>query len=108
MSDIAIIAIMIVLLLLAFFVMPSLMVTMAIPKVIKIFRKKGAVGIKNAKAVEELGLQPKSFTQRMMKVRDHKPRALQFLIQVKVVQATNEGKVYLCEDMLAQTRWRNL
>ena len=108
MNDTVIIVIMILILLVAFFVLPSLMIAMAVPRVIKVFRKKDAVGIINAKAVEELGLHPRSFMQRMMKVRDHKPRALQFLIQINVVQVTDEGNVYLCEDMLAQTKWRNL
>ena len=107
MSDWAIIIILIILFLLAIFVLPQLMIGRAVPKVIKIFRNRNAVGIKNAKSIEELGLQPKSMVERMMRLRDYKPRALDFLIQVGVVQMTEEGKVYLSEEMLANTRWRN-
>ena len=107
MSDWAIIIILIILFLLAIFVLPQLMIARAVPRVIKIFRNGDAVGIRNAKSVEALGLQPKSIAERMMRLRDYKPRALDFLIQINVVQMTDEGKVYLSEEMLANTRWRN-
>jgi hypothetical protein len=107
MSDWVLIVILIILFLLAILVLPQFMIARAVPKVIKIFRKGNAVGIKNAKAVEELGLQPKSIVDRMMRLRDYKPRALQLLIQLNIVQMTEDGKVYLSEEMLANTRWRN-
>jgi hypothetical protein len=107
MSDWLIIVILIILFLVVLLVLPQLMIARAVPKVIKIFRKGNAVGIKNAKAVAELGLQPKGITERMMRPRDYKPRALQLLIQLNIVQMTEDGKVYLSEEMLANTRWRN-
>jgi hypothetical protein len=108
MSDWAIIIILIILFLLAIFVLPQFMIARSVPKVIKIFRNGDAVGIKNAKTVEYLGLQQKGMMERMMRTRDYKPRALQFLMQIGVVQMTEEGKVYLVEEMLTNTRWRNL
>ncbi len=107
MNDWIIIAILILVFLAAMFIMPQLMIARAVPKVIKIFRKKDAVGIRNAKAVEELGLQSRGLIERMWRPRDYKPRALQFLIQVNVIQMTEEGKCYLSEEMLSKTRWSN-
>ena len=108
MNNVVIIVILLLVFLVVLFGLPSLLIAISVPKVIKIFRKKYAVGINNAKSVEELGLQPRSFIQRLMKMRDYKPRALEFLIQMNVVQVTEDGKVYLSEDMLSQTRWRHL
>ncbi|MDP7286106.1 MAG: hypothetical protein QF906_02700 [Dehalococcoidales bacterium] len=80
-----------------------------VPKVIRIFRENNAVGPKNAKTIEELGLKPKSMFERALRMRDYKPRALQFLMSVTIIDTTEEGKVYLDEDKLLQApRWRNL
>lgn len=108
MNDWVIIAILIIVFLLVMFILPQLMIARSAPKVIKIFRKYNAVGIKNAKFVDELGLQQKGMIDRMMRPRDYKPRALQFLIQVNVIQMTDDGKVYLSEENLAKTRWSHL
>ena len=79
-----------------------------VPKVIRIFRENNAVGPKNAKTIEELGLKPRSVFERAFRMRDYKPRALQILMRIEVVDLTEEGKVYLAEDKLALTRWRGL
>ncbi len=42
------------------FVVPQWLLVRNVPKVIKIFRENNAVGPKNAKTIEELGLKPKS------------------------------------------------
>jgi len=108
MSDWAIIAILIIIFLLAMFVLPQLMIARTIPKVIRIFRQHHALTPKNAKFVDELGLQQKGLIDRMMRPRDYKPRALQFLMQLNVVQLTDEGKIYLDESKLSMTRWSNV
>jgi hypothetical protein len=47
--------------------------------------------------------------ERALRMRDYKPRALQFLMSVTIIDTTEEGKVYLDEDKLLQApRWRNL
>jgi hypothetical protein len=74
--------------------------------VIKIFREKEAVGARNAKSIEELRLQPKSFYRRLMGTRDYKPSALQGLIQIGIVMQRDDGKVYLSEKNLAATRFK--
>ena len=85
---------------------PQLMMKRAIPKVIQAFRQDNAVGAKNARTLEELGLQPKGLLQTAGRLRDYKPRALQFLIGINVIQMTEEGKFYISEEDIALTRWR--
>lgn len=84
---------------------PSFLVKRAMRTVIKIFRQKNAVGIKNAKTAAELGLAPKPFLQRMMGRRDYKPRALEYLIQYNVVLTTEDGKLYITERSVSSATW---
>ena len=108
MNDVLFIVLMVLLFIVVIIVVPQWMLTRNVPKVIRIFRQQNAVGGKNAKTIEELGLVPKSMFQRMFNRRDYKPQALQFLIRTTVVEMTEEGKVYLNEETLMQTKWRNL
>jgi hypothetical protein len=41
-------------------------------KVIEIFYRNNALSFRNAKAIEELGLTPPGFPQRLTKLRDYK------------------------------------
>ena len=74
-------------------------------KVISIFQQKNAVGIKNAKTADELGLTPKPFFQRMTSTRDYKPKALELLVQASVVCLTEDGKLYITDQSLAKATW---
>jgi hypothetical protein len=108
MNDVLFIVLMVLLFIAVMVVVPQWMLSRNVPKVIRIFRQQNAVGEKNAKTIEELGLLPKSMFQRMFNRRDYKPQALQFLLRTTVVEMTEEGKVYLNEETLMQTKWRNL
>lgn len=108
MNDWVVIALLIIVLLLAMFVLPQLMIKRAIKTVIHIFRKNNAIGPKNAMTAEDLGLQQKGMFERMMRPRDYKPRALQFLMSHDIVQMTNDGKLYLLEEKLDATSLRSL
>jgi len=108
MSDVFFIVLMVLLFIVVVIVVPQWMLTRNVPKVIRIFRQENAVGEKNAKTIEELGLVPKSMFQRMFTRRDYKPQSLQLLIRTTIVEMTEEGKVYLNEENLMQTKWRNL
>lgn len=79
-----------------------------IPKVIKTFRERNAVGAKNALTIEELELKPKSIFRRMFTRRDYSQQALQFLIRADVVDITEEGKFYLNDEKLMLSKWRHL
>jgi hypothetical protein len=76
------------------------MVRRAIVKVINIFCQHDAVGVKNAKTVDELELKPLDFSQRLWRPRDYKPYALQILAQQGIVDMTEDGKLYVLEDKL--------
>ena len=86
-------------------VLPQLFIKRAIPSVIRIFRQHNAVGVRGAKTVDELGLNPKSYMERIGRLRDYKPRALQLLIRADIIQMTEDGKLYLSEENLALTKW---
>ena len=105
--DWAWIVVLIIIYLLGVFIVQPLMIARSCPKVIKIFRQNSAVGEKGAKFVDELGLQSRGFVERMWRPKDHKPRALQLLMQINVVRLTDDGKIYLSEPDLAKTRWAN-
>lgn len=90
------------------FFVPQWILVRNIPKVIRVFRKFNAINPKTALTIEELGLKPKPMLERMFRRRDHKPRALQFMLRVALIEVTEDGKLYLDEEKLAQTRWRNL
>ena len=85
--------------------LPQLLIRRTIPDVIKIFKNHNAIGLKNAKTVEELGLTSQTLVQRMWKPRDYKPRALQLLLNANIVQMTEDGKLYISEENLAATKW---
>ncbi len=93
-------------LLAAIFVIPGWRLRRAIRQVVQIFRRHNATDAKNAKTDDELGLKPKPMLQRMMSLRDYKPYALSVLIGAQVVQQTEDGKLYLSEDKLMDSKLR--
>jgi hypothetical protein len=60
-----------------------------------------ALDPRKARTVEELGLSPRVFFQRMFRTRDYKPYALQSLSQAGIVRSSQEGKLYMMEEGLA-------
>jgi len=72
----------------------------AIFKIIEIFYRNNALSFKNAKTIEELGLPPPDFFQRLTQLRDYKPQALKILIKQGTVKRTLNGKLYLLEEKL--------
>ena len=92
----------IVVVILAVFVIPYFMTRRAVRQVVRMFQRSGAIGIRDAKPAEEIGLkvQSTSMMQRMFSRRDYKGPALDTLIQLEVVQVTNDGKLYLSEEKL--------
>jgi hypothetical protein len=106
MSDTTIILILVVLLLFVMFVLPQLRLRMAVPSVIRLFRQSKAVGIENAKTIEELGLKPKSMGQAIIRGQDYKMTALAVLKKAEVIQSTEDGKLYLSEEKLSNSKWK--
>jgi hypothetical protein len=106
MSDTTSIVILVVVLLFVMFVLPQLRLRIAIPSVIRLFRQSNAVGIENAKTIEELGLKPKSMARAVFSGQDYKMTALQVLRKAEVIQSTEDGKLYLSEKGLSNSRWK--
>jgi len=71
-------------------------------QVIKIFREHNATDSKNARTIDELGLRPPGVLDRMMRRRDYKPYALSALMKAEIIQATEDGKLYLSEAKLSE------
>ncbi len=70
-------------------------------QVLQIFRYSNALDKKTAKTMEELGLNPRPFFERMLHTRDFKPYALSGLMKMGIVKSTEDGRLYLSEDSLA-------
>jgi len=100
------IIVLVILFIIIVFVIPTLLFVRNVPKVIRIFRFHNAVGARNARTIDELGLRPKPMLQRLFSRRDYKPQALQSLIRANVIQVTDKGELYLSEENLAESRWR--
>jgi hypothetical protein len=100
MNNVILIILMVVLLLAAMFVIPQWRLKRAIPKVIRIFREHSAIGINNAKTLDELGLRPKGMLEGMFRGRDYKQYALSALMRAEIIQMTEDGRLYLLEDKL--------
>ena len=94
-----------VLLTLLFFVLllglPVILNRRAASQVISLFKKNQALGIDSARTIDELGLRPAGFSQRLVSMRDYKPRALEALVKSQVVRITEDDRLYLDEEKLA-------
>ena len=82
-------------------VVPTLLTRRAMNQVLRIFRHYGALDEGSAMTVEAMGLAPPTFAQRIMRPRDYKPRAIEFLKQLEVIQITSDGKIYLSREKLS-------
>jgi hypothetical protein len=94
------------LMLFVMFILPQLLLRRAIPSIIRIFRQGNAVGIENAKTFEELGLKPKNMAQAIFRGREYKVTALEVLKNANVIQTTEDGKLYLSEENLSNSKWK--
>lgn len=70
---------------------------------IYIFRQNSAVDKKTAKTIDELGLSPRGFAERMLHTRDFKPHALNELLNMGIIKSTEDGRLYLAEEALAES-----
>ncbi|RJQ58323.1 MAG: hypothetical protein C4530_10945 [Desulfobacteraceae bacterium] len=80
----------------------------ALRQVVEIFRSHGATTWNGAKTAHELDLAPRSFMQRLVRVRrDYKPQALRFLVHHRVVHRTDDDRIYLSEkDLINRLRMK--
>lgn len=105
MKDVLIIILLIIVALVSMLMIPQWLIKRAVPKVIRIFREHNAVGIKNAKTIDELGLRPRGMMQQMFRRRDYNQYALTALMRAEIIQITEDGKFYLSEEKLSESRF---
>ena len=80
----------------------------AVGQVIAIFQKFNAIGIHQAKAVNELGLTPPNLMERFTRMRDYKQNALSVLMKAEIVQTTEEGKLFISAEKLAELKSKGI
>ena len=76
----------------------------AVGQVIAIFQKYDAIGIRQAKTVNEMGLTPPSLMDRFTRMRDYKQNALTILMKADIVQTTEEGKLFISGQKLSELK----
>ncbi len=106
-GDTIILILLLLLLLFILFVLPQFSLRRAIPALIQLFRQKKALSPKDAKTMDELGLKQRSLAQTLLRGQDYKMTALQILRNANIIRATDDGRLYLSEEDLQQSRWRN-
>jgi len=80
----------------------------AVGQVIAIFQRLNAIGIQQAKTVDELGLTPPNLMDRFTRMRDYKQNALGILVKADIVQTTEEGKLFISAEKLAELKSKGI
>jgi hypothetical protein len=94
-SILAIIALFAVLIL-----VPRMMLKRAVRKVVKQFRREGAISPETAKTAAELRLPQGGIFAGMGRFRDYRPYAVRLLGQAEIILGTEKGGLYLSEEKL--------
>ena len=108
MSDTAIVILFLIVGGLAAFLVPQFMMRAAVPKVLALLRERKADCAERAVSAADIGLAQGGIFQRAFTRRDYRPKALMGLIQIGVIGLNDDGNVYICEEELAKTIWRDL
>jgi len=99
-QDIGLIVLVLIFLFIVLYIVPMIFLRRAARAVINIFRENEATNKKNAKDRAELGLLGQTVMEHMVKTKDYKPHALEFLTKIGVVKLTIDKRMYLDENML--------
>jgi len=83
---------------------PRLLVKKAVRKIVAQLRERGAINPETATTLKELGLVQGSYFNRAFRIRNYRPYAVRMLGQAKILQATEEGMVYLSEEELEHSQ----
>jgi hypothetical protein len=101
-----------ILTILAKLTIPPMLIRRAVKPVLERFISFGAMNESNARSIDELGLGPKRLVERMVSMRDYKPKALDALLSASIVIPTEDGRLYLSREKLMSTglieRWPRL
>ncbi len=83
---------------LGFFFLPLYMVKRAMKQVVSILLAHRSLCSAEPKSATELGLVPLPFHERVFRLRDYKPFALQALVQAGIVRVHHDGRICLLEE----------
>ena len=86
-------------------VIPEFIIRRIILLVIHIFRRAGAVGASDAKAISELGITAR-LARRIMQRFNYRPHALNLLISANIIKKTEDERLYLSEEDLSRSPWK--
>jgi hypothetical protein len=81
--------------------LPQFLYKRAMKQVITILTRFKAFSAESAKTPRDLGLAQRGWIQNLGRNRDYKPRALQMLIEYKIVLKTADDRVYLDKTQAA-------
>jgi hypothetical protein len=95
------ILIVVLMLVLAFFLSTYLM-KRALRAVLKMFRDNHALTPETAQFAQDMGMKKKGLLS-FGGLRDYRPSVLQFMMKQDIVQATQEGKLFLSEEALGRS-----
>lgn len=101
MNEVLIIVLLVAVMLLAMYFIPQWRGKRAIRQVIKMFREYSAIDTKSARAPEDLGFKSRGILEGLLRGRDYKQDALRALMRAEIIQATEDGSLYLSEDRLS-------
>ena len=87
---------------LGFFVIPGVLLKRALGQVTDSFTKSHSLCSETPKTMVELGLAPRSLTQRLFRPRDYRPYALQWLLRTGAVRETGDGKLCFEDEKLGK------
>ena len=105
MNDVLIIILMIIVAGVVIIFVPMWRMKRNVPQVLRIFREHNATNVKNARTLDELGLRLPRMLDGILSRRDYKRYALKGLIEAGIIQYTEDGKFYLSEDNLFNSRF---
>ena len=112
MVDVLVVLAMLVICFVLMIVLTTFLTKRAMGQVLRIMRYTGALDENSARTTTELGLNPPNLRERMMRMRDYKPKALNFLLELQIIQRTEDGRIYLSEEKLMASplvkRWPSL
>lgn len=105
MSEVTFLILIIILTVAVGIIVPQWRIRRASRQVIAVFREHGAVDAKSARTAQELGLAPPGLLGHILSIRrDFKPQALITLMQVGIIQETDNDGLYLSEEKLSASR----
>jgi hypothetical protein len=80
----------------------------ALVRTIRTMKKYNAVGEANAKSRQDMNLTARSVTSELLMGSDYSDQAILELRRLEIVGRTSDGRLYLVEEKLAASKWKNM